>query len=95
MKKIYFLFFTSIIFLLVGKQVYSEEKNIYPKKKPILVPEIKEKKLSKNILLPIKKPAKKDKKESKKENLAKKFHSHKNNVFGKKIGEKENISLQR
>ena len=60
MKKIYFLLFTSILFLLVGKQVYSEEKNIYPKKKPILVPEIQEKKLSKNILLPPKKPIKKE-----------------------------------
>ena len=71
MKKFYFLFFTSILFLTVVEQVFSEEKNIFPKKKPILVPEIKEKKLSKNILLPIKKPSKKDKKESKKEETVK------------------------
>ena len=69
MKKFYFLLFTSVLFLIVTKQVFSEEKNIFPKKKPILVPEIKEKKLSKNILLPVKKPAKKDKKESKKEEI--------------------------
>ena len=75
MKKFYFLLFTSILFLTVTKQVFSEEKNIFPKKKPILVPEIKEKKLSKNILLPIKKPIKKDKKKTKKEETVKEIMS--------------------
>ena len=65
MKKFYFLLLTIILFLTVTKQVFSDEKNIFPKKKPILVPEIKEKKVSKNILLPLKKPVKEDKKESK------------------------------
>ena len=40
MKKFYFLLLTSILFLTVTKQVFSDEKNIFPKKKPILVPEI-------------------------------------------------------
>ncbi len=71
MKKFYFLLFTSILFLTVTKQVFSDEKNIFPKKKPILVPEIKEKKVSKNILLPLKKPVKKNKKESKKAEVVK------------------------
>ena len=47
MKKFYFLLLTSILFLTVTKQVFSDEKNIFPKKKPILVPEIKEKKVRK------------------------------------------------
>ena len=71
MKKFYFLLLTSILFLTVTKQVFSDEKNIIPKKKPILVPEIKEKKVSKNILLPLKKPVKKDKKETKKVEVVK------------------------
>ena len=71
MKKFYFLLLTSILFLTVTKQVFSDEKNIFPKKKPILVPEIKEKKVSKNILLPLKKPVKKDKKETKKVEVVK------------------------
>ncbi len=71
MKKFYFLLLTSVLFLTVTKQVFSDEKNIFPKKKPILVPEIKEKKVSKNILLPLKKPVKEDKKESKKVEVVK------------------------
>ena len=51
MKKFYFLLFTSILFLTVTKQVFSEEKNIFPKKKPILVPEIKEKKVIKKYFI--------------------------------------------
>ena len=46
MKKFYFLLFTSILFLFVTKQVFSEKKYI-SKEKPILVPEIKEKKYQK------------------------------------------------
>ena len=69
MKKFYFLLFTSILFLFITKQVFSEEKNIFPKKKPVLVPQIKEKKISKNILLPLKKPVKKDKTESKEDEI--------------------------
>ena len=30
MKKFYFLLFTSLLFLTVTKQVFSEEKNIFP-----------------------------------------------------------------
>ena len=71
MKKFYFLLFTSILFLFITKQVFSEEKNIFPKKKPVLVPQIKEKKISKNILLPLKKPVKKDKTESKEDEIVK------------------------
>ena len=71
MKKFYFLLFTSILFLFITKQVFSEQKNIFPKKKPILVPQIKEKKISKNILLPLKKPVKKDKTESKEDEIVK------------------------
>ena len=76
MKKFYFLLFTSILFLTVTKHVFSEEKNIFPKKKPILVTEIKEKKVSKNILLPLKKPVKKDKKEIKKDETVKEIKKH-------------------
>ncbi len=71
MKKFYFLLLTSILILTITKQVFSDEKNIFPKKKPILVPEIKEKKVSKNILLPLKKPIEEDKKESKKVEVVK------------------------
>ena len=49
MKKFYFLLLTIILFLTVTKQVFSDDKNIFPKKKPILVPEIKEKKVIKTI----------------------------------------------
>ena len=78
MKKFYFLLFTSILFLFLAKQVLSEEKNIYPKKKPVLVPEIIEKKLSKNILLPPKKPFKIDKKEVKEKEIVKEIKTTSN-----------------
>ena len=54
-KLLLFTIFISLNFLFINN-LYSQENVIYPKKKPILEPELKKKKVSINIIKPLKKP---------------------------------------
>ena len=56
MKKFYFLIIIFFSFVSYNDVSYSNEEIILPKKKPTLNAEIEQKKLSKNIIKPIKKP---------------------------------------
>jgi len=56
MKKVILLTVVLSSLFLFKNNLYSGEVVIYPKKKPVLSPEIKEKKVSINIIKPLKKP---------------------------------------
>ena len=57
MKKFYFLIIIFFSFISYNDVSHSNEEIVLPKKKPTLNVEIEQKKLSKNIIKPIKKPS--------------------------------------
>ena len=58
-KKISFLLKITLVVLTLNSYVLAEEIKIIPIKKPTLIQEIKEKKITQNILKPAPKPKKK------------------------------------
>ncbi len=87
MKKILFLIVLFTYCFSWQINLFSQEIEIYPKKKPILKPEIKKKKVSINIIKPLKKPVEKKeiKKEAKENNqITKKKRNKIRNNYSKK-----------